>query len=210
MLRAEPFIGFSAPLRTPVKRWVPAGASARLSCPFRCDPSLLPDAALAGAFLLHIDPKDKFLRDTQLVALPGTSSVRFEPALNCLVGDVVLSNLTDRPLFIPAKRECAIATFNTALKALPRNDVYYLRQQCVGLLENTHGFRKGALTEAFFSGNEFRSCNWLAKHLWINPVWKDLLPTVRKLFLEPPAEFVLLGPNSKRKEWIRLCRAAGF
>ena len=208
--RAEPFIGFSAPLRTPGKQWVPAGASARLSCPLRCDPKLLPDAEVAKSLLLHIDPKDKFLRDTLLVCLPGTSNVRFEPALNCLVGDVVLSNLTDRNLFIPAKRECAVATFNTAPKALPRNDVYYLRQQYVCYLENAHGFRKGALTEAFFTGNEFRTNNWLDKKLWINPVWKDLLPTTRKLFLEPPAEFVLLGPNSKNKEWIRLCRAAGF
>ena len=208
--RAEPFIGFSAPLRTPGKQWVPAGASARLSCPLRCDPKLLPNAEVAKSLLLHIDPKDKFLRDTLLVCLPGTSNVRFEPALNCLVGDVVLSNLTDRNLFIPAKRECAVATFNTAPKALPRNDVYYLRQQYVCYLENAHGFKKGALTEAFFTGNEFRTSNWLDKKLWINPVWKDLLPTTRKLFLEPPAEFVLLGPNSKNKEWIRLCRAAGF
>ena len=97
-----------------------------------------------------------------------------------------------------------------APKALPRNDVYYLRQQYVCLLEKAHGFKKGALTEAFFTGNEFRTSNWLDKKLWIDPVWKDLLPTTRKLFLEPPAEFVLLGPNSKNKEWIRLCRAAGF
>ena len=75
--RAEPFIGFSAPLRTPDKQWVPAGASARLSCPLRCDPKLLPDADLAKSLLLHIDPKDKFLRDTLLVCLPGTSTRSF-------------------------------------------------------------------------------------------------------------------------------------
>ena len=109
---------------------------------------------------------------------------------------------------------CASGTLSShrhlVKNASPHNDVYYLRQQYVLLLEETHGFRKGALTEAFFSGHEFWTADWTDKDLWINPVWKELLATMRKLWLEPPATFVILGQNSHRQEWVRLCRAAGF